>query len=195
MFWGEISDVKNTLPEMPMDRMERMQKEFSLGLYEAEILTSELFLANFFEDTVQICNNAKLAANWLIGDFLGAFNESKLSPNDIKVTPEHLGEMIKLIDDKTISGKIAKQVFEEMWSSGKMPKDLVGELGLEQITDESAIKEIISKILSANQDKVAEYKGGKEKLYGFFVGQAMKATQGKASPEVVNKILKQELNS
>ena len=158
------------------------------------MITSSKKLADLFEDSLKYTSDAKAAANWIMGELLGYLNANQLEPDDIKISGKHLGEMIRLIDDGTISSKIAKQVFRDMMESGKDPDTIVKEKGLVQISDESAILEIVDKAIANNPQVVADYKGGKEKALGFLVGQVMKETKGKANPGIVNKLFKQRLN-
>jgi len=160
--------------------------------YDAHVLTLEKETAVFFE-TVAKGRDAKMAANWVTGDFFAALNRLKRDIADPPVTAGNLGALLDLIRDNTISGKIAKDVFEIMLESGKAPGEIVEERGLKQVTDTGAIEAAVDQVLAANADKVADYKGGKDKLFGFFVGQTMRAMQGKANPAVVNDLLKKAL--
>ena len=143
--------------------------------------------------TVAKDRDAKLAANWVINELLGILNKNEKSIEDSPISAEQLGGLIALISDDTISGKIAKDVFAEMFASGKNAADIVEEKGLKQVTDTGAIEAIVDEVIAENPDNVEKYKGGKDKLFGFFVGQVMKKTQGKANPAVVNKLLKEKL--
>ncbi|MCB0378485.1 MAG: Asp-tRNA(Asn)/Glu-tRNA(Gln) amidotransferase subunit GatB [Bdellovibrionales bacterium] len=189
-----IENLRQSLPELPMQRMERFQNNYALGLDDAELLTSEKELADFFEKVASESGNPKASANWIMGDFLREFNESKSSFQNLPIKEKQLAQLIQLVDSKTLSGKMAKDVFIEMWKSGKDPQVLVKDLGLSQITDEGAILKMVQDIIGANASKVAEYKAGKDKLFGFFVGQVMKASKGQANPELVNKLIKEELS-
>ena len=188
-----INQFRKELPEQPIQKFERYTNEFQLTLDEAELLTSEKELGDYFEKLNQQVNDPKLSCNWVSGEFLRLFNESDGDWKDIKVTADNFGALLKNIQSKKISGKIAKEVFEEMWNSGEAPDTIIESKGLSQISDEGALLQIVTDILNSNTDKVTEYKSGKEKLYGFFVGQIMKATKGQANPEVVNKLLKEGL--
>ena len=189
-----INNIKENLPEMPHVKKERYIQEFSLPEYDADILTSSIKSANFFEAANAICNNPKAVANWIMGDFARMLNEKEIEINESKVTPENLAELISLIDKGTISSKIAKQVFEDMFESGENAKDIVQKKGLVQMSDEGAIKAIVEKVVEANPQSVADYKAGKDRAIGFLVGQIMKETKGKANPQIVNKLLLEIIN-
>lgn len=189
----QIENIRKTLPELPAARESRFQTEFSLPEYDSQVLTAERELADFFEQAANVCKNPKAASNWTMSELMRELNENNLSVTQSPVTPEMLGELIVLIDQGTISGKIAKTVFTEMWSSKKPPGQIVKEKNLVQITDTAAIEKIIDDVLTAYPNEVAEFQNGKTKLMGFFVGNAMKATKGQASPDIVNKILATKL--
>lgn len=186
-----VEALKAALPELPDARRARY---VALGLtpYDAHVLTLEKETAAFF-DVVAKGRDAKIAANWVTGDFFAALNRLKRDISDPPVTAENLGALLDLLADNTLSGKLAKEVFEIMIETGKSPGAIVEEKGLKQVTDTGAIEAVIDGVLAANADKVAEYKSGKDKLFGFFVGQTMKAMQGKGNPALVNEVLKQKL--
>jgi aspartyl-tRNA(Asn)/glutamyl-tRNA(Gln) amidotransferase subunit B len=192
-----VAAVRETMPELPNARRERFVSEYGLPEYDAEVLTMRRDLADYFEAAVRAHANAKAISNWVMGDVLRVVNERKLDAalviEEWPVAAENLAAMVRLIDDGTISGKIAKTVFAAMVDSGKAPQDIVREQGLEQIADDGPVLAAIEAILAQSPDKVAEYRSGKDKLFGFFVGQVMKATQGKANPQRVNDILKEKL--
>ena len=192
-----IAEVRATLPELPDARRIRFARDYGLPLYDAEVLTARKDIADYFEAAVRAHANPKAISNWIMGDLLRVVHERKLDSalviRDWPVPPEQIAELVRLIDDQTISGKIAKSVFEQMLSTGTPPAQLVAEQGLSQVTDAGPIDAAIAAVLDANPDKVAEYRSGKDKLFGFFVGQVMKATQGKANPQKVNELLKQRL--
>jgi aspartyl-tRNA(Asn)/glutamyl-tRNA(Gln) amidotransferase subunit B len=188
-----VEEVRRTLPELPLVKRERFVAEYELPPYDAVVLTSSRALADFFEETVKRCGSPKAASNWIMGDFLAHLNQERKAIADSPVTPETLGDMIRMIDDGTISGKIAKEVFEEMWSSGKPPARIVEEKGLVQITDTGFLEKIIDEVMKANPGQLEQYRSGKEKLFGFFVGQTMKRTGGKANPALLNELLKKKL--
>lgn len=188
-----IDEIRETLPELPDQKKHRFMGDYGLSAYDASVLIAERARADFFE-TVARGRDAKMAANWVINELLGILNKEGKSIKDSPVSAGQLGELIDLIADSTISGKIAKEVFADMFESGKDPSAIVEEKGLKQVTDTGAIEAVIDKVLADNPDNVAAYKGGKDKLFGFFVGQVMKETQGKANPGVVNELLKKKLN-
>ena len=190
-----INDIKNSLPEMPHIKKERYVSEFNLPEYDAEILTASKHTADYFEKTTAACNNPKAVANWIMGDFTKMLNEKEIEINESKVTEENLASLICLIDKGTISSKIAKQIFEEMFETGEKAEDIVNKKGLVQISDEGAIKEIVKKVVEANPQSVADYKAGKDRAIGFLVGQIMKETKGKANPQIVNKLLLEIINN
>ncbi len=187
-----VDKIKATLPELPDDKKSRYINELGLTPYDASVIVSDQETANYFEE---LSNNrdAKLCSNWLTAELFGRLNKAGLNITNTPVNPVRLGGLIDLITNNTISGKIAKDVLDEMFSSQKDAKTIVEEKGLQQVTDTSAIEKIISDILAANPDKVSEYKSGKDKLFGFFVGQVMKLSQGKANPAIVNELLKKSL--
>jgi aspartyl-tRNA(Asn)/glutamyl-tRNA(Gln) amidotransferase subunit B len=188
-----IDELRRGLPELPRQRCERFVAEYQLPVYDAEVLTARRDLAEYFEAAVAKHKNPKAISNWVMGDILRLVRERKLDDalviEDWPVKPESLAALIALIDDDTISGKIAKTVFEEMVASGDEAAAIVERKGLKQVTDTTAIAAAIDDVLAKHPDKVAEFRGGKDKLLGFFVGQIMKATGGKANPQAVNEIL------
>jgi aspartyl-tRNA(Asn)/glutamyl-tRNA(Gln) amidotransferase subunit B len=188
-----VDALKAALPELPDVKQARFIADFGLKPEDAAVLVAEADRAAFFE-AVAAGRDAKLAANWVMGELIGALNKSGQELDDSKVSADQLGALIDLIGDGTVSGRIAKQVFEVMFETGQDPAVIVEEQGLRQVTDTGAIEAEIDKILAANPDQVAGYKAGKDKLMGFFVGQVMKATQGKANPQAVNEILKRKLS-
>jgi len=192
---AQIQKIKEDLPELPIHRAQRFQKEYQLPEYDAQILTLEIEMADYFEAVTKICKNPKAASNWIMAELLRELNNAKKGVQNSPIRPGQLGEMILMIDDGTISGKIAKTVFVEMFQSGKSPKDIVAAQGLTQITDEAAIEKIIREVMASNATQLAEYRAGKEKLFGFFVGQSMKASKGQANPETLNNLLKKLLKN
>lgn len=189
----QIEQIRKTLPELPAARATRFQTQFGLPAYDSMAMTDERELADYFELVASVSKNPKAAANWILTELMRELNDHKLTVAQAPITPKMLGEMILLIDQGTISGKMAKTVFVEMWKTQKDPATVVKEKGLVQITDTSAIEKIIDDVLAAHPNEVAEFRGGKTKLLGFFVGAAMKATKGQASPDIVNKILNSKL--
>ncbi len=187
-----VDGIKAGLPELPDEKKERFMGDYGLSSYDAGVLVAEQANADFFE-AVGKGRDPKLACNWVMGDFAAAMNRLGRSIDNPPVSAADLGGLIDLIADNTISGRIAKEVFELMVETGKAPAVIVEEKGLRQVTDTGAIEASIDAVLAANGDKVAEYRSGKDKLFGFFVGQVMKATGGKANPALVNEILKKKL--
>lgn len=188
-----INRVKGDLPELPETKCSRFLAEYSLPEYDADVLTSSRPLADYFEQCAQACNNAKSTANWIMGELTRALNDNGIAVEDCPVSPAQLAGLIKLIDGGTISGTIAKKVFEEIWKNGGEAAAIVEQQGLAQVSDTGAIETAIDQIMAANMGQVEEYRGGKDKVFGFFVGQVMKAMKGKANPAVVNDLLKQKL--
>ncbi len=188
-----IDEIKATLPELPDQKKHRFMNEFGLNTYDASVLIAERSRADYFE-IVADGSDAKLAANWVINELLGILNKNDKTLGQSPIRAEQLKGLIELISDETISGKIAKDVFSEMFSTGKDASDIVEEKGLKQVTDTGAIEAIITEVIGDNPDNVQAYREGKDKLFGFFVGQVMKKTQGKANPATVNKLLKEKLD-
>ncbi len=187
-----VDRIAANLPELPDEKKTRLMNDLGLSAYDAGVLVAEKETADFYE-AVSKGRDAKLAANWVIGDFFAALNKAGVGIDESPVGPDKLGGLLDLIADGTISGRIAKDVFEIMFETGKDAAAIVEEKGLKQVSDTGAIAGIVDEVLAANADKVAEYKSGKDKLFGFFVGQVMKATQGKANPKAVNDILREKL--
>jgi len=188
-----IEEVRGTLPELPLEKRERFLREYDIPPYDAGVLTSSRDLADFYEETVKVCGKPKIASNWVMGDFLGHLKDEKIDVTASPVNPETLGDMINLIEDGTISGKIAKEVFEDMYKTGRFPKKIIEEKGLVQITDEGVLEKTVVEVLEANPTQLEQYKGGRDKLFGYFVGQVMKESGGKANPKLVNELLKKML--
>jgi aspartyl-tRNA(Asn)/glutamyl-tRNA(Gln) amidotransferase subunit B len=187
-----VDAIAASLPELPDDRKARFVEALGLSPYDAGVLVAEKEVANYFE-AVATGRDAKVAANWITGDLFGALNKAGRDVADSPIAVTDLGALIDLIADDTISGRIAKDVFDEMFKTGRAPGEIVEEKGLRQVTDSGAIEAIVEAVMESNQDKVAEYRGGKDKLLGFFVGQVMKQSQGKANPKIVNDLLKKKL--
>ena len=188
-----IKSVKDLMPELSEEKEKRFIKEYKLSDYDANVLSVDPNLSNFFEEVVVRSRNPKLAANWIMGELSAFLNKENLSILETKVDSINLGNLLSRIEDSTISGKIAKEIFEEMWNSKKSPDEIIEEKGLKQVTDSSEIKKVINQVLDQNPSQLEQYKSGKEKLFGFFVGQVMKASRGKANPEQVNKLLEERL--
>jgi len=189
-----VKRIEASLPELPDAKQARYVASFGLSPYDAGVLVADRESADFFE-TVAKGRDPKLAANWVMGELFGLLNRLGKSIVESPVSAQALGGLIELIKDGTLSGRLAKEVFEAMVETGKDAAAIVAERGLKQVTDEGAIATVIDQVLAANADKVAEYRAGKDKLYGFFVGQAMKATGGKANPAALNKLLQEKLQS
>ncbi|MDC0394730.1 Asp-tRNA(Asn)/Glu-tRNA(Gln) amidotransferase subunit GatB [Alphaproteobacteria bacterium] len=187
-----IADLKKDMPELPDQIKSRMVQEYGLSSYDANVLTEEKETAAFYE-LASDGRDRKLTANWMSVELFGALNKAGLELSSSPVSPMQLGDLVDLISDGSISGKIAKEVFADMFETGKNAKQIVEEKGLKQVSDEGSIITMIDDVMASNQDKVDEYRSGKEKLFGFFVGQVMKASQGQANPGMVNQILKEKL--
>ena len=189
-----IEQVRRGLPELPEARLTRFMRDYGIPRYDAEVLTAERAMADYYDECVRLHGNGKACSNWVMGELTRALNESGLPIADSPVTPAMLAGMLARIDDGTISGKIAKTVFDAMWQSGQEADAVIEAQGLRQVTDTGAIESIIDEIIAANMGQVEEYRAGKEKVFGFFVGQVMKAMAGKANPQVVNELLKKALS-
>jgi len=189
---GFVENIKKTLPELPDEKKDRFINELGLSPYDASVLVAEKDKADFYEEVAK-GRDGKLAANWVITNLFGALNKLGKGIDESPVSAQNLGKLVELISNDTISGRIAKDVFEIMIETGDDPEKIVEEKGLKQITDTGAIEAAIDEIIAANQDKVEEIRGGKDKMLGWFVGQVMKATQGKANPGMVNKLLRDKI--
>ena len=192
---NELEEIKSTLPELPKQKEIRFINEHNLEESEAKILASSKAMANLFEDASEKTKDSSLIAKWLVGDVSALLNKDNISIEESKLSSVNFAKLIERISDKTISGKIAKSVLEEVWISGNDIDVIIEEKGLVQIQDESILENIAKKIIDENPDQVNAYKGGKDRLFGFFVGQVMKETQGKANPQGVNEILNKLLNN
>jgi len=188
-----VARIKAQLPELPDDKKQRYMRDLGLTAYDASVLVSDKAIADYFEQVAND-NNAKLAANWMTAELFGRLNKLEKSIEESPVSPQAFAGLLALIEDNTISGKIAKDVLDKMVETGADAATIVEEEGLKQVTDTGAIEKMVDDVLAANADKVEAYKGGQEKLFGFFVGQVMKASQGKANPAAVNEILKAKLS-
>ena len=188
-----VAAIKAGLPELPDRKKERFIREYGIPEYDAEVLTSSKPLANYYEACLQVYAKPKIVSNWIMSELLRELKRDEREIEECPVPAQNLVQMLKLIDEGLISGKIAKSVFEEMYRTGKKAEEIVKEKGWVQVTDTSAIEKTIEEILAKNPKEVEEYRKGKEKLFGFFVGQVMKATQGKANPQLVNDLLKKKL--
>lgn len=188
-----VEQIKSDLPELPDQIKARMTGEYGLSDYDASVLTEEKETAAFYEAASK-GRDHKLTANWMSVELFGALNKESMSLDASKISPQQLGALVGLISEGTISGRIAKDVFADMFETGKDAADIIAEKGLKQVSDTGAITEMIDAVLLANQDKVAEYRGGKDKLFGFFVGQVMKDSKGQANPAMLNQILREKLD-
>jgi aspartyl-tRNA(Asn)/glutamyl-tRNA(Gln) amidotransferase subunit B len=187
-----VDKIKATLPELPDDKKVRYIRDLGLSPYDASVLVADQATTQYFE-TVADKHNPKIASNWITAELFGRLNKAGIEIDASPITTELMGGLLALIEDNTISGKIAKVVFEKMFETGKTAAQIVEEEGLKQVTDTGAIEKVIDEVMTANPDKVAEYRSGKDKLFAFFVGQVMKASGGKANPAAVNELLKKKL--
>ena len=189
-----IERVRASMPELPAQRRERFQREFGLGTYEATILTEDREIADYFESLLQAgLNNPKTAANWTMTEILRAMNESGKRLDQAVPAAAETGALLKMVQDGTISLNAAKTAFAAMCKSGRGANSTVNEMGLSQVSDEAAIAAACDEVIAAEASKVAEYRSGRDKLFGFFVGQVMKAMDGKGNPKKVNEVLRQRL--
>ena len=189
----EIKKIRDEFPELPNEKETRYQEEFGLSAYDAQIIASSKPMADFFEAALQKTKNYSLLSNWLIGEISAYLNKEQIEIHESKLSADIVAMLINRIDDQTISGKIGKSIFEEMCANGSSPDEIIKSQGLEQISDDEAIEEIILTVINENPAQVEAYLAGKDKLFGFFVGQVMKLTEGKANPKTVNNILKDKL--
>lgn len=185
--------VRARLPELPQAKQQRFQQQLGLSAYDASVLAAERPLAEYFEATQAVHSDGKACANWIMGELLGACNNDGLPVTEAKVNPQQLAGLLDRIADGTISGKIGKKVFAQMWEKGQSADEVIEAQGLKQVTDTSAIEAMVDEVLAANPQQVEQFKAGKEKVMGFLVGQVMKASQGKANPQKVNELLRQKL--
>ena len=188
-----IEDVRKTLPELPIPRALRFQKDYGLPEYDAHLLNQEKNMADFFEKVAQKTKEPKLSSNWIMGEILQRLKEEKKDFHELRITEHQLSSMISLIQKGDLSSKMAKTVFQEMWGSDKTPEDVMKEKNLVQITDDKVLEDLVDKIIKNHPAQLKQYKEGKAKLFGFFVGQAMKASRGQADPEKLNQIIKKRL--
>ncbi len=190
-----IENIKNSLPELPESRKKRYLEEYKLSEKDAKLITSSKYLSNLFEEASKISGNSKAVNNWIISDISRILNETETEPNEIPFDSKQLAKLVMLIDNGTISSSIGKKVLEELFENPRDPEKIIEEKGWIQISDESAIKEVVNKILEANPQSIADYKAGKDRALGFLVGQAMKETKGKANPQLLNKMFLEQLNN
>ena len=189
---SQISEIRSDMPELPDQLVERLISEYGITKYDANVIAEEKEYVHYYENSAKN-RDGKLVVNWMTSELFGLLKKNNIQFNQNPIPPNYLNELVELIENKTISGKIAKDVFEIMFATSKSPKMIVKEKGLEQVTDDSAIEVFVDQVINENKDKVKEYLSGKDKLFGFFVGQVMKVSQGKANPGLVNKILKSKL--
>ncbi len=189
--WCEA--IRASLTELPLEKRDRFVRQHQLPPYDAGVLTASAALADYFEEVALISGQPKQASNWIMGELLAFLKEDKKEITDCPIRPESLAELINLIQQGTISGKMGKEIIAEMYASGRPPQAIIAERGLTQITDETALEKTIREIIAANPVQVEQYRAGREKVFGFFVGQAMKATAGKANPQIINDLLKRLL--
>ena len=188
-----IENIQKSLPELPESRKQRYLDEYNLSQKDANLITSSKYLSDLFEGAIKVCNDPKAVNNWIISDISRILNETETEPIEIPFDSNQLGKLVILIDKGTISSSIGKKVLVELFENPRDPEEIIKEKGWIQISDEGAIKEVVLKILEANPQSVADYKGGKDKALGFLVGQAMKETKGKANPQMLNKMFIEEL--
>jgi aspartyl-tRNA(Asn)/glutamyl-tRNA(Gln) amidotransferase subunit B len=188
-----VEEIRKSMPELPHQRLNRLISQYSIGEYEAKIFVQHKELGDFFEEAVRIAKEPKLVANWLLNDLLGLLNEKQIPLEESPVSAQNLAELVNLIKEGVISTKIGKEVLKEMVETGKSAGEIVEERGLKQISDESAIRRVVEEVVGKFPEEVQRFKAGEEKLIGFFVGQVMKATKGKANPKLVNQILREVL--
>ena len=188
-----VEELRRSLPELPLEKRERFVRDYQIPPYDAGVLTASRALADYFEDVVRLTGKPKVAGNWVMGDILRFLNEDKRSIAECPISPDSLAEVILLIEDGTISGKMAKEIVEDMYRTGKPPKAIIVEKDMVQITDEETLAKAIREVMEAHPTQLAQYRQGKEKVFGFFVGQLMKATHGKANPQLINQLLRKML--
>jgi aspartyl-tRNA(Asn)/glutamyl-tRNA(Gln) amidotransferase subunit B len=189
----EVEKLKTNLPELPQVRMKRFMQDYGLPEYDASVLTAKRTIADFFERCAGVSKNSKAIGNWIMGDLMRELKQQGLEIQQSPVTPENLVGLIELIDEGVISGKMAKDVFGEIYKTGKSPKEIVKSKGLTQLSDKTQIEEAIRKVLQENQKTVQDFFDGKKNALAFLVGQTMKLTQGRANPKMVNELLVQEI--
>lgn len=188
-----IEELKATLPELPDARRQRFLEQYKLPVYDATILTTTKAMGDFFEECLKMYKDGKKVSNWILGEFSAHLNAANLEIDEAAVTPRHLVDLLTLMDKGVISGKMAKEIFDESFETGKLPRIIVEEKGMVQITDEAALAKIIDQVLAENLKAVEDFKKGQERAIGFLVGQIMRLTQGKANPDIVNKLLREKL--
>ncbi len=188
-----IDAIRAALPELPKERKKRFIEQYQIPVYDAGVLTMTRELADYYEAVAAVCSEYKMVSNWVMGEVLRVLNEQKIDITAFPISPERLGKLLQLIINQTISNNIAKTVFETMLHSDKDPQVIVEEKGLAQVSDRSVIEKIVDQVIAENTKQVEQYRSGKTKVFGYFVGQVMRATKGKANPAIVNEILKEKL--
>jgi aspartyl-tRNA(Asn)/glutamyl-tRNA(Gln) amidotransferase subunit B len=188
-----VEEIRRSLPELPTEKARRFTEQYNLPKYDSYILTLDKTVAEYYEETVKICDDPKLVSHWVMGEVLRILKEANVTIGNFKISSNRLGEMLNLVLNGTINQKIAKTVFEEMMTSLDSPKEIIEKKGLVQVTDITLIEKTVDEVISGNPDQFSAYKSGKDKLIGFFVGEVMKRTQGKANPKIVNEILRKKL--
>jgi aspartyl-tRNA(Asn)/glutamyl-tRNA(Gln) amidotransferase subunit B len=186
---GWVEEIRAGLPELPIEKVERLMSQYGLPRYDSEVLTSERALADYFEETAALFGEAKMVSNWIMSELMRELKIGNVSPKAAPMRPVQLAELLTLVKDGVISGKIGKEIFPEVYAQGISPRRFIQEKGLVQISDEGALSEAVERVIAQNQKEVAEFKAGKDKLLGFFVGQVMKETKGKGNPKLVNELL------
>jgi aspartyl-tRNA(Asn)/glutamyl-tRNA(Gln) amidotransferase subunit B len=189
------SEIAKQMPELPEVRKERLMDKYHLPEYDADLLTQSKGIVDYYEKVISVTDDYKTASNWVMGDVLKVLNEEKIDIKDFRILPENLGRLVTLINSGTISSKIAKEVFQIMLEEKKDPEQIVKEKNMVQISDSSEIENIIDKILDKSDREVQQYCEGKEKIFGYFVGQVMRETKGKANPKLVNELLREKLDT
>ncbi|MFW5985662.1 MAG: Asp-tRNA(Asn)/Glu-tRNA(Gln) amidotransferase subunit GatB [Halanaerobiaceae bacterium] len=188
-----VQEIKQQVPELPLARKERFVQEYNLPEYDAEVLTDNRALADLFEEAVNVFADSKGVSNWIMSEHLRMLNEAEIAPGESKVSGPQIGKLLKLVDEDTISSKMAKEVFEEMFASGNDPEEIVEEKGMKQISDQDKLDEIITEVVSENPDAVEDIKNGKDKAIGFLVGQVMQKTKGQANPQLANQLIRDKV--
>ncbi len=189
-----IEEIKASMPELPHHKRDRFIKEYDLSSYDAEVLTASRDVSIFFEETLKNIDDTKLVSNWIMGDVLRRLNEENSSISHLKFTAKDLADLLKIVKGGKINNNTGKKVLRDMFETGKKPEEIVKEKGLIQISDEGELENMVEEVLNKNQQSIEDYKNGKDRAVGFLVGQIMKATRGKANPQMVNKILLEKLN-
>ena len=189
-----IKKIRSSIPELPDQKKERFIREYSLSEYDSSVIVSDKSTSDYYEKVVKD-RNPKLVTTWVTSELFSVLNKKNLSIDESPISPNHLGELIDNIDSGKISSRQAKDIFEEMCETGESANNIINEKGLSQISDEGELEKLVDNVISSNPENVEKYKNGKDKLFGFFVGEAMKLSKGKANPKVLNELLKSKLNT